>query len=125
MKPMNGMKARRRCMILPEIGAIDGRTRPAMLYREVAQAIAEDRGGAGQLSRGEMSLVRRAAGLEVVANAMELHLVNGEEIDVSAYAMVCARQCRVLATLGLARRARDVSPPDPLKYAQAMAEAAD
>jgi hypothetical protein len=112
-------------MVLPEAGPIDGRTRPAVLFREVAGQIAEDRGGVSQLSRGEMSLVRRAAGLEVVANALELRLVQGEEIDVSAYAMVCARQCRVLATLGLARRARDVSPPDPLKYAQAMAEAAD
>jgi hypothetical protein len=48
-------------MILPEIGAIDGRTRAAHLYKEVACAIAADLGGPDQLSKAERELVKRSA----------------------------------------------------------------
>jgi hypothetical protein len=118
MRPANGNKASRRVMILPEIGAIDGRTRPAIMYREVACAVAEDLGGKDQLSRAQLELVKRAAGLAVLADQAEEQLIKGGEIDVSAYTQVVATQNRVLRVLGMERVVRtvktfgDVLPPE-------------
>lgn len=109
MGPANGRKKLRRLMILPEIGAVDGRTRPALKFREMAEGMASDRGGREMLSRGEEALIRRAAGLEVLADQIEEKLINGEDISVVDYGNVVARQTRVLQTLGLDRRARTVN----------------
>jgi hypothetical protein len=122
LRPPNGRLPRRRVLILPEIGAVDGRTRPAMLYKEVAGAVADDLGGVQHLTRAQKELVKRAAGLAVLADQVEERLVNGESVDVTEYATVVGTQSRVLRTLGLRRVARDVTPPDPLAYAKAMAE---
>jgi hypothetical protein len=109
MRQANGNKTSRRVMILPEIGPIDGRTRPAIMYREVACAVAEDLGGKDQLSRAQLELVKRAAGLAVLADQVEHRLVNGEAVDATEYATVVGTQSRVLRTLGLKRAARDVT----------------
>jgi hypothetical protein len=109
MRPINGNKKARRLMILPEIGEIDSRSRPAALFREIAGLIASDRGGKDVLSKSELELVRRSAGLGVIADQMEHKLVSGEQIDIRAYSDVCYRQCRILSTLGLDRRARPIN----------------
>jgi hypothetical protein len=109
MRPANGNKKLRKLMILPEIGAVDGRTRPALKFREMAEGMAADRGGRDTLTRGEEALIRRAAGLEVLADQLERQLLLGEDISVVDYGNVVARQTRVLQTLGLDRRARDVN----------------
>jgi hypothetical protein len=108
MRPINGDKKRRRLMLLPEIGPIDGRRRPALRFREMAEGMASDRGGRDMLTRGEEALIRRAAGLEVLADQIEERLVNGQDIDISDYANVVGRQTRVLLALGLDRRAKTV-----------------
>ena len=38
----------------------------------------------------------------------------GQQVELASYFMAVNTQRRVLATLGLRRRARDVTPPDPL-----------
>jgi hypothetical protein len=96
-------------MILPEIGPIDGRRRAAGRFREMAEGMASDRGGRETLTRGEEALIRRAAGLEVLADLIEERMLNGQDIDISDYANVVGRQCRVLQALGLDRRARPVN----------------
>jgi len=96
-------------MVLPEIGRVDGRTRPALRFREMAEGMASDRGGRDMLTRGEEALIRRAAGLEVLADQIEEKLVNGLDIDIGDYANVVGRQTRVLLALGLDRKARDVT----------------
>jgi hypothetical protein len=55
MRPANGNKRSRKLMIVPEVGPIDGRTRPAILYKEVAGAVAADLGGAEHLPAGSAS----------------------------------------------------------------------
>jgi hypothetical protein len=109
MRPANGGFKRRRLMILPEIGAVDGRTRQAHLYKEVACAIAEDLGGADQLSRAQKELVKRAGGLAVLADLTEERIVKGEEVDVNEYTNIAMTQSRILRTLGLKRVPNDVT----------------
>jgi hypothetical protein len=109
MRPINGKKRTRRLMILPEIGPVDGRLRPAHKFREMAEGMAADRGGRDQLTRGEEALIRRAAGLEVLADLIEEKLVRGEDVSVVDYGNVVSRQTRVLQVLGLERKARNVT----------------
>jgi hypothetical protein len=104
-------------MILPEIGPIDGRTRPAIMYREVARAVASDLGGTDNLTRAQKELIKRAAGLAVLADQHEERLLKGEPVDLNEYTGIVSTQSRVLRTLGLKRVTRmktigDVLPPE-------------
>jgi hypothetical protein len=82
-------------------------------YRETVKLIAEmevDLGGADELSSGERQLVQRAGVLGAVLSDIETRWIGGEPIDVAAYCTTVNAQRRVLETIGLRRRARDVTP---------------
>ncbi len=100
-----------RCSVdIPGLGMVDGRTREARLYGGTVSDIASDLGGEGHLSRAEMELVRRAAGLSVLAALAESNLLSGTDIDIAELVSVGNAQRRILTTLGLQRRERDVTP---------------
>jgi hypothetical protein len=99
----------RRIMTLPEIGPIDGRTLPALYYRHLAAQLVSDKGGQDRISRAQRELIRRAAGLGVLADQLEGKIVSGEPIDPGEYADIAGTQLRVLRALGLARVPRDVT----------------
>jgi hypothetical protein len=120
MHRANGSYRHRKLVVLPEIGPVDGRTRPAILYKEVAAAIVADLGGLNFITRAQRELVKRASGLAVLADRIEEELVNGRPVDLSEYTLVVNSQARVLRVLGIERIARDVTPPDPLAYAKAI-----
>jgi hypothetical protein len=96
-------------MILPELGPIDGRSRPAILFREVAAAVASDLGGRDRLTRAQLELVRRVAGLSVLADQIEWRIVNGQPIEVLEYTSIVGTQSRVLRSLGLKRVPKDIT----------------
>jgi hypothetical protein len=108
IRRVNGRRQYSRKLILPYLGAVDGRTRPAQLFQEIAEAIATDRGGQDLLTKAEFELARRAAGCGVLADDYEQKLIRGEPIDVLGYVQVCGRQCRILVALGLDRRMRPI-----------------
>jgi hypothetical protein len=109
MRPANGEARRRRLMILPELGPIDGRSRPAILFRGVAAAVASDLGGRDRLTRAQLELVRRVAGLSVLADQIEWRIVNGQPIEVLEYTSIVGTQSRVLRSLGLKRVPKDIT----------------
>jgi hypothetical protein len=45
-------------------------------------------------------------------------LANGEQIDIQEHALLCSTLTRLAQRIGIERRARDVTPPDPLQYAR-------
>jgi hypothetical protein len=108
MRRANGNCRSRQVMILPEIGPVDGRTRPAIKFRETAGALASDLGGADQLTRAQMELVRRVSGFAVLADQIEEQLCRGELVDLEAYVAVAGTQARILRTLGLKRLTKPV-----------------
>jgi hypothetical protein len=61
--------------------------------------------------------VRRFAAAAVLAEQMESRLANGEQIDIQ-HALLCSTLTRLAQRIGIERRARDVTPPDPLQYAR-------
>lgn len=98
-----------RCSVdIPGLGLVDGRTREARLYGGTVSDISADLGGADELTRAELELVRRAAGLSVLAAMAESNMLAGEDIDIATLVSVGNAQRRVLSTLGLERRQRAV-----------------
>ena len=97
-------------MDLPGVGLVDGRTRLAQHYGLSVADIASDLGGMEELTRAELELVRRAAGLAVLAGTAEAKLLAGEDIDIGELVAVGNAQRRILATLGLSRRQKDLTP---------------
>lgn len=102
------------------IAQLDGRTVAAKNVRSLIDAIEDDLGGADRLTAAERQVVKRAA----VAGAMIEHIeavwLTSNELDVAAYTALVNVQRRLLTTVGLQRRAKDVTP-DLAKYIAAQA----
>ena len=92
--------------------AIDGRTIIARRFRDILDAITADLGGRDQISEGEHQLARRAAALSVQAEIQEAWLAGQrfDKVDVEEFVKLVNALNRTLITIGLKRRARDVTP---------------
>jgi hypothetical protein len=101
--------------LLPDV---DGRSAIARRFKDITSGILADQGGADQCSESRLQLVRRFAAAAVLAEQMESRLANGEQIDIQEYALLCSTLTRLAQRIGIERRARDVTPPDPLQYAR-------
>jgi hypothetical protein len=104
-KPHTGRKSR-----LLTLSHIDGRTRAMSKVRSLAQSMETDLGGADRLTSGQRQLVQRAAVLGALIEDTEARWATGEAIEVGDYLAAINAQRRVLATLGLKRVPRDVTP---------------
>jgi hypothetical protein len=108
--------------LLPDI---DGRSARARRFKDITAALVVDQGGADRLTEARFQLVRRFAAAAVIAEQLESHLANGEEIDVQQHALLCSSLVRLAQRIGINRRAKDITPalPDYLDAAEAEAEA--
>ena len=95
---------------LLSLAALDGRTVAARRAKELIEAIESDLGGADHLSEGARQLVQRAAVLGTYVESCEAQWLAGEEVDLTDYLAAINSQRRVLATIGLERRQRDLMP---------------
>jgi hypothetical protein len=78
-------------------------------YRDVLEQIEEDLGGGEHLSEGQRQLARRAATLCTQAEIMEASAVAGREFDVQCFTTIVNCLRRLLETVGLERRSRDIT----------------
>jgi hypothetical protein len=104
---------------------LDRRTAAAQRAFALVKAIEADMGGGDCLSEGAKQLVQRAAVLGTFIESCEVKSLSGQPVELADYLAAVNNQRRVLATIGLERRARDVTPLDPLDYARRHAEAAE
>lgn len=88
----------------------DGRGAWARRFRDLCALHVEDLGGSSVLSEAQGSLIRRAATLEVELERREGQLAKGDEVDLDAYSRTAGHLRRILETLGIERRQRDVTP---------------
>jgi hypothetical protein len=88
---------------------LDGRSRAAARCRELVRSFESDLGGADELSTAQRQLVQRAALLAVTLEDFEVRFTLGQPFELPDYLATVNAQRRVLITLGLERRARDVS----------------
>jgi hypothetical protein len=97
-------------MRLLTLDALDGRTAAARRARELIEAIERDLGGAERLTEGLRQLVQRAAVLGTYIESCEAQWLGGKSVELGDYLSAINIQRRVLATIGLERKARDVTP---------------
>lgn len=88
----------------------DGRGAWARRFRDLCALHIEDLGGSMVLSEAQGSLIRRAATLEVELERQEGQLAKGVEVDLDAYSRAAGHLRRILETLGIERRKRDITP---------------
>jgi hypothetical protein len=99
---------------------LDQRSAACAAARELIATLSADLGGEDQLSAGEKQLVQRAALTGAIVADFEARWVAGQPVELGDYLAAVNVQRRVLATLGLRRRPRDVTP-DPLDYGREQA----
>lgn len=92
------------------LDSLDRRTAASRRARELIEAIEADLGGGDHLSQGQRQLVQRAAVLGTFIESCEAKWLGGTAVDLADYLAAINSQRRVLATIGLERRAREVTP---------------
>jgi hypothetical protein len=66
-------------------------------------------GGVDVLSAAQTSLIRRASAIELELEQMEGKLSLGEQVDLDVFTRSASHLRRLFETLGIERRARDVT----------------
>jgi hypothetical protein len=89
---------------------IDKRTSAFRRAHELIEALQSDLGGIANLSEAAKQLVQRAACLGTFIESCEAEWLGGQKVDLPTYMSAVNVQRRVLATIGLERRSRDVTP---------------
>ena len=106
---------------------VDGRSAWIRRCKDVIAEHLADMGGSDNTSAAERSIVRRAAVLTTELEMLEARFAQAGEataVDLDLYIRASGNLRRLLEAVGLHRRARDVTPPNPLDYAAAREDAA-
>jgi hypothetical protein len=88
----------------------DGRGAWVRRWRDLAELHMIDGGGEAMLSEAQKSLCRRAATLEVNLEQLESKMSEGQGVDLDVFNRLSGNLRRILETIGLERRPRDVTP---------------
>jgi hypothetical protein len=91
------------------VKGLDGRTGTARRFRDLVEGITNDLGGVEILSEITRQQIRRFSMLSVMCEAVEADAVRDLPTDLTNYSTLCNAQRRLAETLGLERRARDVT----------------
>ena len=88
----------------------DGRTPWSRRFRDLCTLHSDDLGGADLLTEAQASLVRRVATIEVQLEQMEGDMSEGGDVSLDLYTRSASHLRRILETLGIDRKAKDVTP---------------
>jgi hypothetical protein len=103
---------------------VDGRSAWVRRCKDLLNDHLSDLGGEFSTSAAERSIVRRACVLTVELERLEKKFALAGEAsadDIDLYQRVANTLRRLLEAVGLQRRSRDITPPDPLDYARERA----
>ena len=90
------------------LAGVDGRSATFRRYRDILASLCSDMGG--DPSEAQLQIARRASSLAVWCEEQDAAAVNGQPFDIAAYTTASNSLRRLLADLGLERRARNVTP---------------
>src|SRR5262245_60131836 len=79
-------------------------------YADLIAGHCSDMGSRDMISEAQFSLIRRAAAIECELEVLEGRLSQGQPVDLDSYGRGASHLRRILESLGLERRARDVTP---------------
>ena len=88
----------------------DGNSAWARRYRDLIVGHVGDLGGRDMLSEAQLSLIKRASALELELELAEGRLSKGEQIDLDSYGRAASHLRRILESLGLERKPKDIGP---------------
>jgi hypothetical protein len=91
--------------ILPDV---DGRSAAMRRYKEILAQLITDMGG--DPSEAQTIIARRASTLAVWCEQAEADMANGSNFDVGEFTTATNALRRLLADIGLERKARDITP---------------
>jgi hypothetical protein len=87
---------------------VDMRTHGGRRYKELCADLVHHLGN--DTTAPQLTIIRRAAALAVWCETADIEQAKTGELDVSAYTTATNTLRRLLADLGLERRARDITP---------------
>jgi hypothetical protein len=90
------------------LDGVDGRSVLARRYRDILAQLVSDMGG--DPSEAQSLIAKRAATLAVWCELAEAAMAKGEHFDIAEFTTATNALRRLLADLGLERRARDITP---------------
>jgi hypothetical protein len=96
----------------------DGNSAWSRRYRDLVQGHVTDMGGRDLLSEAQLSLVKRASAIECELEQMEGRLSKSEQVDLDTFTRAASHLRRLLESLGLERKPRNVTPPSIEDYAR-------
>ena len=94
---------------LRTLDELDGRTHAAQHAKELVSRLVVDLGGSQQVTVGRHELIKRAAVLGALIEDCEVRWLRKEPVEINDYLAAINAQRRVLVSIGLERRARDVT----------------
>lgn len=97
------------------LAGADGRSIIMRRMREILAALHSDMGG--DPSEAKMIIARRATSIAAWCETQEARLANNEPIDIAEFTTATNALRRLLADIGLDRKAKDITP-DLDKYLQ-------
>ena len=92
------------------LAGVDGRTADARRYRDLTMSLADDLGGAAELTEAQRALVRQAAAMIVQSERMQSAVLRGELVDIEQLTRLANAATRILSRLGVKRRHVDTTP---------------
>ncbi len=92
-------------------------------YLDLYRAHLSDLGGEEGLSEARRSLCRRAAALETELERMECRMAADMQVDLDRYGRAAGNLRRILESIGLDRRTKDVTPVSLQEYLEYRAKA--
>ena len=98
---------KRRLLTLKDLDSRTRATRQALALRD---GFLSDLGGGDRASVAQQELAQRGAILGVMIEDQEARWLRGDGVELAEYCTLVNAQRRVLADIGLERRARDVTP---------------
>jgi hypothetical protein len=78
-------------------------------YRDLIAGHIGDMAGPDMISEAQLSLIKRASAIECELEVLEGRLSQGEPVDLDSYGRGASHLRRILETLGLERRAIDIT----------------
>ena len=106
---------------------VDGRSPIVRRYKDICTAVLADQGGIENMSESRLQLIRRFAGVAVLAEETEANIANGKPVDISDYATLCSTLVRISNRVGINRVPKNIIPNvhEYLEHKRNEADASD
>jgi hypothetical protein len=88
----------------------DGRGAWTRRWKDIVELHVADAGGRDYMTEAMLSLCRRAATLEIQLEQLECCMSQGDDVDIEIYGRIASHLRRILETLGVERKSKDVTP---------------